>query len=315
MMRVSPLAPLAACCALAACDVAQSGQGGVLTFAWQELERSLPVAFDTPVAAGLSGAVAVTSVGSDAALAVTAATSSDPEILEVRSVDFNVIQVRARSPGTVTITVETDGGRDTIELHVAELATVDLSGPGFLVPETPTPRAVVGGRMALAVALRDAGGGRLTGYGELPVVIRADPPEASDAARFVGQGFIRPTFLAEGPVTLTPGAGEGFALEVVAPSALVDLELRGLQSLTSLAVGESASGVLRGLTNDAATVAGLDGVVTLAAAEAICRIVPNTKLGDGVFEVTAVASGTCTITGTVAGAGGYTEQWSFQVGP
>jgi hypothetical protein len=315
MKTVHALAPLASAVALGACDVAQSGQSGVLTFAFQELERSLPVDFDTPIAVGLRGTIVVKAGSSDAPLAVSDVTSSDPEVLEVSDVDANVFSLRARSPGAVMVTVETNAGSDSIDVRAAPLASVDLHGPGFLIPETPTPRAVVGGRMALPVSLRADSGGRLIGSGELPMAITADPAGASDAARDVSFGFIRPTFLAPGPVTLAPSAGAPIDLEVVTPSAIVDLELRGLDTRTSIEAGKSTTAVLRGLTADAAVVAGLEGVVTLTSDSRHCRIAPNLKAGDGVFEFVAVSAGTCTITASVAGQGGYSEAWSVSVTP
>jgi hypothetical protein len=328
-MKLAPrIACISACAALAACDVAQTGGSGLLRFSYAEVERSLPVDFDTPVAVGLSATVLVSNAGVDEPVRVLSATSSDPEILEVRGVDFNFFSVRARNPGSVTLTVETDAGTDTIDLHAGVLGSVALYGPGFIVPESPTPLAVVGGRMALPVSLRDADDRRLIGSGELPIVLNADPQDACDAARNIGSGFIRPTFLAEGQVTLSPTAGDGLTLDVVAPSALTDLELRGLfleaqgpdgaapvAVATSIAAGQATAVVLRGLTDDARVVAGLEGVVTLTTDPAICTVSPNHRAGDGAFEVRGVSAGTCAITGTVAGTSGYAESWSITITP
>lgn len=312
-----PAAALAAIVVLAACDAVQTGETGLLSFSWNEKERGVPVDFDAPVAVGMTASVRVSrgpgATAGPAAPTITAATSSAPEVLEVLSTRGETVTLRARAEGRATLSVTTDLGEDRIEVRAAGVHSVSLYGPGFLFPEAPTPLGVVGGRMLLPVAMRDLRASQVIGSGPLPLAVTVEPAGAATLDGEVSLGLVAPVFQRAGLVMLRPAAGDAFTTTVVAPADLVGLELRGLEGRTQLDAGTRATAILRGLIADQRRVAGLDGVVSLAATPGVCAVHATPALGDGVHEVEGLAPGACELTATVAGEGGLSESWRLDV--
>ncbi len=283
---------------LSACELKPvSGENEVLSFRYNADEQAIPLALSTPIAVDLFATVEVYGPeGVSQPANVVNATSSASDIAEVVATTGNTLTIEARASGVADITVETALGEDIFEITTGALGKVDLSHPGVLVSDNPASKAVAGGSARFFAVLKDSANGALVGFGSLPIEV--SPANSATILDNEELGTVLVRFPTEGTVTLTGSGDEPLTVEVIPTTDLVDLTFGGASQ--SVQNGQVGALKLRGLTADASTVV---GVASLAAVTTStpdkCDVLPNPKLGEGVYKVITKELGDCLVTASL----------------
>ena len=123
---------------------------------------------------------------------------------------------------------------------------VDLSAPGVIVSDNPPSKGVVGGTARFIVSFKDAANKSAIGVGDVPVEVA--PLSAAVVEESDEVGFVPVTFNVAGTLTLTALGDDALTVDVVADADVVDLELKGPDTVHTLIVGTDLAAILRGVT-------------------------------------------------------------------
>ena len=281
-----------------ACDTMGAGKGATLKFQYDQPEALIPSGFATAMAAGFKADIRCFGEnGASEPATASQATSSSPSVASVTTAGGNKLHLEAHAAGTTEIAVVTSLGEDAFDLTVVDLAKLDVSAPGALVPDSPASKGMVGGAARFFVTLRGANDRIAIGYGTLPITIT--PTEAGTVDPSTATGYALIHFATEGNTTVTGQGDDPIAIEVVAQAAVTGLELKQAEGGTQLKVGGTTVTVLRGKTDLADTVVGVASLATIASSDtAICTVAPNLNLGEGTYIITGKAVGTCQVNAT-----------------
>jgi hypothetical protein len=171
----------------------------------------------------------------------------------------------------------------------------------------------VGGTALVPIDLKN-GDELLIGYGVTGVT--ADPPTAAtigDQLPHADVYFLHVDFETAGAVTLLHPSATALALTVVDPSAVATLAWDDFGATTVTLDGLATPLFLSAEQTGGRLVFGLLGVATVeSTTPTTCTIAPSTLWGDGVYEVTGVAEGACTVRGTL---GTLVADWTGDVVP
>ncbi len=294
-----------------ACDATVAGNNDVLRFRYDADDNFLPVAFSTPIGAGLAANVEVfvdpdgNGGSPEQAATVIDASSSNAAAITVVATQSNVITLLAHDPGTASITVETVRGTDVFDVTVVAVAKVDISHPGVIASDNPPSKGIVGGTARFIVSLKTSSNQAAVGIGQLAAV--SDPTTAMAVLEAEHIGFLPVRFIAPGTAALIGTGDEPLAIEIVADADVTALDLN-VANVDRAIVGVNVAAVLRGLTLANEKVVGVASLAQVSSAdEAICTIVPNDQLGEGAYLVVPKAAGTCRVSATLGARGDSTE--------
>jgi len=299
MYKYAPAIALAFTLFTTGCDVTTAGEDNVVSFRLDAAVNAVPVAFDTPIAVGMS--VDVLTLSTDtahSAVAVTSATSENAAVVVVEGTSGNRISLRAVSVGTARVTVETANGADAFTVTTADIAKVDLKAPGVIVSDNPQSLGIQGGTARFFVTLKNASDKLIVGHGALPIAV-----EPSTAATFIATpdvGFVDLQMNETGSVALKPEGAPELIFDIIAPELVTGLDLRGLD-VTSILRGAAILITLRGTTDLADKVVGVASLATFTSATPEkCTVTAAPRLGEGVFEIKGLAAGACQVGATYA---------------
>ena len=303
----SRLAPLLALLALPACDVLQTGLEDTLAFEYVSTDRLIPIAFATPIAAGLSVDVKVYLADGDRVPAtISLARSTDQDVVRVTATEPHGFTLTALRAGTAEVEVVSAAGNDHFALTVADLGRVDLTYPGpSLAPATPPVRIAQGGTARFGFTLKDASARLLVGYGALPVTIAPTSAATEVAGRSTGQWSAR--FDSLGLVTLAPLGGAPLEVTVVPAADITSLALAvGTASPGAapepIQVGATTSLLVEATTDLAERVLGLSGVVSVATlTPEVCGLEAAPLYGDAAYRLVGLTRGVCEVRADLGG--------------
>ncbi len=231
------------------------------------------------------------------------AISSDETVLRVDSFRGSFAKLEGLRPGTVDLTLVTNHGTRTFQIHVAEPALVELNH--FVwehLDDDASVAFVDGGIGRFEMVRRDMAHRLLGGYGAaLPV--RVDPPRAARLSIRDGDLEHVDVHLEEesSEVTLRPLGGHPLTFQIVAAAdddqwgvSRIDPE-GGEAALDGLDTGGQTLVSLWSKRADGTRLLGLLGRASLVSRTAdVCDAVSFEDIyGDGVYKVSALTDGQC----------------------
>ena len=297
-VRLLPLALLLALTSVA-CEFSKTGEEGNLRFQYSTDDRLIPPTFNRPLATGLRVEVRVTDANTNEEVTVSSANSSATNILTVPMKSGSLITLQGESAGDADISIRTSRGvTDTIGVSVADIDKAELTNPGpLLQPVDGTPQVLMGAKVPFPVTLKDASGKLLIGYGNLPVTV--DPATAGSKVDRVDAAHVYLTFTELGDVMIRPQNGTPVPIRVIDPADVATLDvgpILGNDLPTELKLDSFGWIAVKGTTSAGDPVVGLADVATVTSETiAVCKIESEVVLGDGVFRVTPLAAGDCTV--------------------
>ena len=261
------------------CDVELDGDEGNFTFRYLESERD--VASDLAVGARVD--IEVRDAETEAVLALDQVYSEDSQVIEVVDEQARQFTLEAVSAGRARIgadaTVHGEELSDSVEIRSAEVGEVELSdkcSDGVFLTDN---------RLRAGYHMRDAAGGRLTGYGHYPVSVEpAEGGTVNEEIRFLGSLEIL-TGSEPGTFEIVPDVdGGSLSFELIAAADVDELDLVTDHESTApvVNVGHSEAAVVYGLQAGGRTVCGpLDTSVEITSeTPEICQAEPGLFFGE-----------------------------------
>lgn len=293
---------------LAACTTQEGTEGNY----YFKYEHPGIWAFGTDVAVGTRVDVGVYA-DEDATepVDVASATLEPADVFDVVDIQGNRLILEALAEGDVELSVSRGEVHDHVDMTAATFDTLDWHVPDPFQVSDEIGDFAAGGTALIPIDLKD-GDTLLIGYGVTGIT--ADPASAATIGPQVTHGdvyFVHVDFETAGAVSLLHPEATALALTVVEPSAITALEWDAFGATTVSLEGTATPIFLDARQANERLVFGLAGVATVqTTTPTTCSISASTLWGDGVYEVSGIAAGPCTVSATV---GTLTAEWTGDV--
>jgi hypothetical protein len=268
------------------CDIEKVGSDGVLSmhYAHGFLENTT-----NPIGVGLTADLAIHSYTTDNEANVSAASSSDEEILAIQSIEGHLIELLAVSEGQSTLSVESDAGADSFVLETKEIASVVFDEIVHGLDSNIAAYPVAGAKFALPRRLYDASGDPVTGYGWNDVVI-----STPELATFIEDGVFEAMWFQtvdKGTLTLE-FADSSKSIQILDVAEVTEwiIEMPEVEDGEDLSVGSAVNISIYGET--AAAYIGLTHLISED--EAVCSVESFWDIAT-LYYVLAQSNGLCRI--------------------
>ena len=268
---------------LCACEYSKMSESGQFSMRY---DHGWMESTNQPIGSGLKAVLAIYDSEGDLPIEPAVVTTNDPTIIEVASVNGNLISVKGHIAGESKLDIVTDDYNDQLSLSVRDIATAELTG-FRAVSENAHP--VQGAILPVKRSLYSEDGTRLTGFG-------IEGLQLSETSTLIGDTedeHLIVQFEAEGSETLNL-YGDELRLDVLSPQEVSRWQVES--SSNQLRIGQSMPVSFYGETET-----GLLALAHLKSGSAnICEVEPFLNSPE-LYVVSGNAAGGCVLLNGITG--------------